>query len=285
MKLQLPTVITFARIPPHAKDFMDGFYLRYGCKHQGCKQDPIVQITTNSSSRAACKEHLGETLLELLAHNRQGSKGGFLYRPLRRRGQLEPDAPKVQATSDVVWDASFDNGAASAAVYRTREPDYGVLVVNGGDRELTRETVFLSYGARFGPDVSDVQTWADRALELIDERKPLRQRFDEALQRLEDKEHLLEALLKTAPLTCKAFAAALEVFGNADAAVDFLRSPTSALDGKAPAELLGDEEGLKRVSDLMKAILATRYPLSYPPKKAETNSYSASEYGEFGGPL
>ncbi len=41
--------------------------------------------------------------------------------------------------------------------------------------ELLCEDVGLSYGALFGPDVSDVDEWQNRCMKFIDEEFPLRE--------------------------------------------------------------------------------------------------------------
>jgi hypothetical protein len=45
----------------------------------------------------------------------------------------------------------------------------GFLVILEGDKELIREEVSISYGAKFGPDVADVAEWEQRCMDFIDE--------------------------------------------------------------------------------------------------------------------
>lgn len=44
----------------------------------------------------------------------------------------------------------------------------GDLVLKEGEKELLREQVTISFGARFGPDIADVAIWEDRCCEFID---------------------------------------------------------------------------------------------------------------------
>ena len=67
---------------------------------------------------------------------------------------------------DVVWVGTLDN-RYTVTVIRTR-PYHGELSIREGDQILLREDVGLSYGALFGPDVSDVAEWQQRAVEFID---------------------------------------------------------------------------------------------------------------------
>ncbi|MBV8364847.1 MAG: DUF2384 domain-containing protein [Candidatus Eremiobacteraeota bacterium] len=286
MKLQLPTILTFTTLPPQAKTYDSGFYIRLGCMHAECKEDPVLHIKSNSKAGGSCRKHIADCVFDMLQQDTHDDSGhGFLYRPQRRTGPLFPDGRPLHADmAHIIWDGTLDDGAATAHVYGSARESWGVLVVRAGDHELTREPVYLSYGAPFGPDAGDVQAWVDRALELIDEHKPLRQQFNEALQRMSDKQHHLEALLKTSLLTCAAFKKALDVFGNANAAVDFLLSPTNALDGKAPAELLSDDAALKRVTEYLHAITSSWYPLSYPKEQSQ-HGPSAAPRGGLDGPV
>ena len=54
-----------------------------------------------------------------------------------------------------------------------RTGDYtAILIVMEGDKELLREDTTLAYRALFGPDVSDVATWQERAIKFVDEELP-----------------------------------------------------------------------------------------------------------------
>jgi hypothetical protein len=50
-----------------------------------------------------------------------------------------------------------------------RTDDYlGELTISEGDLVLHRESVGLSYGATFGPDMADVAEWQRIAVEFVD---------------------------------------------------------------------------------------------------------------------
>jgi hypothetical protein len=54
----------------------------------------------------------------------------------------------------------------------TRTDDYhGELTISEGDHVLHRESVGLSYGAIFRPDVADVADWQRIAVEFVDGQK------------------------------------------------------------------------------------------------------------------
>lgn len=72
--------------------------------------------------------------------------------------------------SDVVWTADLDN-TYECKVVRTNE-DKGVLSIRRKGKStgtLLWETgVHLSYGAKFGPDVFDINEWEAMCLEFVD---------------------------------------------------------------------------------------------------------------------
>ncbi len=69
-----------------------------------------------------------------------------------------------------VWDQTADDGRFRCTVAATADGYQGTLVVTeeASSAEILREDVGIAYGARFGPDVSDVQTWQDKAITAID---------------------------------------------------------------------------------------------------------------------
>lgn len=70
---------------------------------------------------------------------------------------------------NVVWTSTLD-GKYEVTV--TRSDDYvGELTISEGDLVLHRETVGLSYGATFGPDVADVAEWQRIAVEFADGKR------------------------------------------------------------------------------------------------------------------
>lgn len=70
-----------------------------------------------------------------------------------------------------IWEATVDGGQFACKVERINENNGTLTVVELiSGKELLRESVGLSYGAIFGPDVDDVATWQDRCIEAIDNR-------------------------------------------------------------------------------------------------------------------
>jgi hypothetical protein len=71
---------------------------------------------------------------------------------------------------DVIYENTVDSGAFTVRVVASADSNYRAhLKVWVTDGELLLdEEVPLSYGAIFGPDVSDVAEWQERALVVID---------------------------------------------------------------------------------------------------------------------
>ena len=70
---------------------------------------------------------------------------------------------------NVVWTSTLD-GKYEVTV--TRTDDYHAeLTISEGNQVLHRESVGLSYGAIFGPDVADVADWRRIAVEFVDGHK------------------------------------------------------------------------------------------------------------------
>ncbi|WP_433964601.1 hypothetical protein [Tunturiibacter gelidiferens] len=70
---------------------------------------------------------------------------------------------------NVVWTSTLD-GTYEVTV--TRTDDYhGELTLSEGNQVRHRESVGLSYGAIFGPDVADVADWRRIAVEFVDGQK------------------------------------------------------------------------------------------------------------------
>jgi hypothetical protein len=68
----------------------------------------------------------------------------------------------------LVWSGIVD-GRFACRVVRNGGTG-GILSVHDGDNKIYAKPVSLSYGARFGPDASDVEDWQERCTEVIDER-------------------------------------------------------------------------------------------------------------------
>jgi hypothetical protein len=67
---------------------------------------------------------------------------------------------------DVVWTSTLD-GKYEVTVKHT-DGYHGVLTISEGNQVLHRESVGLSYGAIFGPDLADVVDWRRIAIEFVD---------------------------------------------------------------------------------------------------------------------
>lgn len=70
---------------------------------------------------------------------------------------------------DVVWEVTLDDNTWSAKVVRLTDYTGELTVTEVSTGEVVhRETVGLSYQAIFGPDVSDVEDWQSKVLDVID---------------------------------------------------------------------------------------------------------------------
>jgi hypothetical protein len=79
--------------------------------------------------------------------------------------------PETDEPEPPIWEATVDDHAWKAQVDGIESNNYrGVLTVRrlSDDKEILREEVGLSYGAIFGPDVSDVNLWGAMVLGSID---------------------------------------------------------------------------------------------------------------------
>lgn len=70
---------------------------------------------------------------------------------------------------NIVWTSTLDG---KYVLTITRIEDYlGELTQSEGELVLHRESVGLSYGAIFGPDVADVSEWRRIAVGFVDGKK------------------------------------------------------------------------------------------------------------------
>ncbi len=67
---------------------------------------------------------------------------------------------------ELIW-KSLPDKHYRVMVIRTG-PYRGEWSIHDGDQVLDRQSVGLSYGALFGPDVDDVTDWQQRAIRFID---------------------------------------------------------------------------------------------------------------------
>lgn len=83
------------------------------------------------------------------------------------------------ADEDLVWSASVDDGTYTVQVMRVEEYNATITVKHlASDTTILEQQVGLSYGAIFGPDVSDVAAWQVMSLDAIDEWAAQRSRED-----------------------------------------------------------------------------------------------------------
>lgn len=67
----------------------------------------------------------------------------------------------------IIWESQLDE-IYDCKVTRIDEYKGKLTMTDQFDRVLFDEEVVLMYGARFGPDISDVALWQNRCVEVID---------------------------------------------------------------------------------------------------------------------
>lgn len=67
----------------------------------------------------------------------------------------------------IIWEAKLDE-TFQCAVVRTGSSSGQLTVKADNGKLLLDEVVALSYGAAFGPDIDDVQTWEDMCVAVVD---------------------------------------------------------------------------------------------------------------------
>ena len=259
--------VRLARLSPDDKAYQEGFTMSYACgggpDSKPCRNTPGLLMTSNAMQTAACKRHIVAILNKVIDAVLRDANGearpGFLRRPKAWRSSQRHE-PAVEATGDIVWSSKLDH-RYDVTVYRATIPYGGVLVVKDGASQLARSTVRLSYDAKFGPDVADVEAWANAAMAIVDETKPPGARLNDAVDEVERDRSARLARLRTRPLGGEAYSSALEVFRAPEPTLRWLISPNVALNGQAPDDILVDEKGLERLRDILENIVKTRYPL------------------------
>jgi hypothetical protein len=87
-----------------------------------------------------------------------------MNQPKAKFGIADPDE-----SVGLVW-VSFLDARYQLEVWRTGS-HIGNLFIwdhNADDKEIHSEPVSLSYGAQFGPDVSDVNEWCAKGITIVD---------------------------------------------------------------------------------------------------------------------
>lgn len=69
--------------------------------------------------------------------------------------------------AEIIWESQLD-GVFDCKVERIDERVGRLTVIDQFDRMLLNKEVGLSYGAMFGPDVSDIALWEDMIIKVID---------------------------------------------------------------------------------------------------------------------
>ncbi|MBI4119112.1 MAG: hypothetical protein HY452_02520 [Parcubacteria group bacterium] len=79
------------------------------------------------------------------------------------------DSPEDTDHPQLVWRGKFD-ARYLIEVHRTDGYNGKLFIFDHdkNDQEIFSVDVDLSYGARFGPDASDVDEWQEKALDFID---------------------------------------------------------------------------------------------------------------------
>lgn len=72
----------------------------------------------------------------------------------------------IMSNAEIIWESKLDD-KWNCVVTRTAEYS-GQLTVSDQEEVILSESVSLSYGAAFGPDVSDVAMWQDKCIEVVD---------------------------------------------------------------------------------------------------------------------
>ena len=261
--------IRFERLSPDSRSNLDGFFIRYGCagnagSDRSCRESPVLLMTSNLQQAAACDRHLLlvlNTVIDGVLRLENGERrNGFLTRsPTPKAPSREPTS--MEATDEVVWQNRLD-GRYDVIVFRSKEPYNGVLIVRDGLIEISRTQVGLSYDAMIGPDAGDVQTWIDAAIAVVDQSKSPSELINEAIRRTERERKNRIDRLQASPNVGAAYRIALDVYRQSEAAVHWLISPNVALNGKAPTDILDDQDGVGRIRELLTNVVKTIYPLS-----------------------
>jgi hypothetical protein len=87
----------------------------------------------------------------------------------RNRRKYPQHERKKNLNEQIIWESTLDNRYAIQVVRVA--PYEGKLAIREADEEIFSQQVALSYGATFGPDVSDIADWQEIVLGFIDNQK------------------------------------------------------------------------------------------------------------------
>lgn len=79
------------------------------------------------------------------------------------------------AKNHIIWKTVLDD-KYDVLVEGTDKPSTGILKVLLKGKVLMRAPVFLSYGAIFGPDIMDIESWQFAAAAAVDEMNAKRKK-------------------------------------------------------------------------------------------------------------
>lgn len=71
----------------------------------------------------------------------------------------------------IVWEATLDDRYRCVVTRTGERTGYYTITDTESGEELFAEEVGLAYRALFGPDVGDVRTWQERAIEVVEGRE------------------------------------------------------------------------------------------------------------------
>lgn len=67
----------------------------------------------------------------------------------------------------IIWEAKLDE-IYDCKVVRINDYSCKLTVTNNSGEVLLEETLGLMYGAKFGPDISDIYVWQQKCIAAID---------------------------------------------------------------------------------------------------------------------
>lgn len=68
---------------------------------------------------------------------------------------------------DIVWEAELDE-KYKCKVYRMGTYNGALIITDMLGKILLQKPVTMTFGARFGPDVDDVETWQEMCVDFAD---------------------------------------------------------------------------------------------------------------------
>jgi len=79
---------------------------------------------------------------------------------------------KYDDSPDVIWAAILDNRYKIEVVRSSKSynAEYTIYDSEANDSVIFHDEVVVAYNAVFGPDVSDVSSWQEKAIEIVDNR-------------------------------------------------------------------------------------------------------------------